>query len=105
MSAQKFPYSIQKLSDEHHSKMMEDVPGQPDGFVQIGSEKWIMPSGYAEYADAIYNLEARADDVFICTFPRSGTTWTMEMIWLICNKLDYETALKESVHLRVPFLE
>lgn len=100
-----FPYSIRKVKGVIHSKLVNDFKGQPDGFVQIGPEKWILPQIYADYAEQIYNFEARSDDVFICTFPRSGTTWTQEMIWLICNDLDYETALKLPLNFRFPFME
>lgn len=82
--------------------MIKEFTAQSDGFVQVGSEKWILPTRYAEYAELIYNFEARPDDVFICTFPRSGTTWTQEMI---CNNLNYETAIEKELFSRFPFLE
>lgn len=34
-----------------------------------------------------------------------STTWTQEMIWLICNDLDYETAKKITLNERFPFFE
>lgn len=64
-----------------------------------------MPDKYLKYADKIYNFQARADDVWIVTYPRSGTTWTQEMIWLICNDLDYETAQRIKLNERFPFFE
>lgn len=79
--------------------------GQPTGFVQIGPEKWLLPHKFRHCANEIYGFEARPDDVWICTYPRSGTTWTQEMIWLICNDLDYETAQKITLNERFPFFE
>jgi hypothetical protein len=79
--------------------------GQPTGYVQVGAEKWLLPDKFMHCAKDIYNFEARSDDVWICTYPRSGTTWTQEMIWLICNDLDYETARKITLHERFPFFE
>lgn len=79
--------------------------GQPTGFVEIGPEKWILPDKFRRCADQMYNFEARSGDVYICTYPRSGTTWTQEMIWLICNDLDYETAEKITLNERFPFFE
>lgn len=79
--------------------------GQPTGFVQIGPEKWILPDKFKSCANEIYNFQARSSDVYICTYPRSGTTWTQEMIWLICNDLDYETAQKRTLNERFPFFE
>lgn len=99
-----YPHSIRKLKGVVQTKIAEDFKNI-DGLVQIGAEKWILPEKYSEYAETIYNFKARSDDVYICTFPRSGTTWTQEMIWLICNNLDYDTAKKVPLTQRFPFLE
>lgn len=101
----KFPYEIRDVDEEFNAKMMKELLGQPHGLVEVGPQKWLLPKSYENYADKIYNFQARPDDVFICTYPRSGTTWTQEMIWLIANNLDYETALKNSLLERFPFLE
>lgn len=60
---------------------------------------------YEKYSQQIYNLKITKDDIWIVTIPRSGTTLTEELVWLICNNLDYETALKIPLVERVPFLE
>lgn len=105
----KLPYEMQRVQSALHTKMIPEFLGQPEGYIEVGPEKWILPVKYMEFADKIYNFEARSDDVFICTFPRSGTTWTQEMIWLICNNFDYETAMNvplgHSFGSRFPFLE
>lgn len=101
----KFPFRISKVKEEVNRKVVEDFLGQPNGAVQVGTKNWFQPTAYADYAEQIYNFEARSDDVFICTFPRSGTTWTQEMVWLICNDLDYETAQKIPKLKRSPHLE
>lgn len=100
-----FPHKICKIEGKLHEKFIQEVLGQPFGAVQVGSKKWVLPSKYAEFADQVYNFEARPDDVFVITYPRSGTTWTQEMIWLICNELDYETSLKIPQITRFPFFE
>ncbi|OWR41851.1 Retinol dehydratase, partial [Danaus plexippus plexippus] len=71
----------------------------------------IGPKGYVlirEYdpcmAANIYNFPLRSDDVFVISFPKSGTTWTQELVWLLLNDLDYEKA-KKSLNYRFPFLE
>ncbi|KAH1025604.1 hypothetical protein HUJ05_010297 [Dendroctonus ponderosae] len=35
----------------------------------------------------------------------SGTTWTQEMVWLLCNNLDFQTAAKVPLEDRFKFLE
>lgn len=105
MQHQDFPYTIRPVKGVIHSKILSDFPGMSEGLVQVGQEKWIMPAKYQQFAEQIYNFQARSDDVWICTSPRSGTTWTQEMIWLICNNLDYQTALTTPLNSRFPYFE
>ncbi|KAG5673429.1 hypothetical protein PVAND_003477 [Polypedilum vanderplanki] len=100
-----FPYEIKEADGDMKEQFIRDFQGQPTGYVQVGAEKWLLPDKFMHCAKDIYNFEARSDDVWICTYPRSGTTWTQEMIWLICNDLDYETARKITLNERFPFFE
>ncbi|XP_073233452.1 sulfotransferase 1B1-like [Porites lutea] len=53
-------------------------------------------------ADYIANFETRLDDVFVVSYPKSGTTWVQEIVWQICNK---GAISSEKLTLRSPFLE
>lgn len=92
--AHEFSFNIRRDKGVIHEKIVTEFKGQTGGLVQVGADKWVISAPYADWADKIYNFEARPDDVFISSLMRSGTTWTQEMIWLICNNLDYETASK-----------
>ncbi|KAL1449724.1 hypothetical protein WDU94_002204 [Cyamophila willieti] len=63
-----------------------------------------MPEYYKEFAEDIINMDVRDDDVWVCSFPKTGTTWTQEMAWCIANDLDFEGA-KVFLPERFPFLE
>ncbi|XP_018321161.1 amine sulfotransferase [Agrilus planipennis] len=63
-----------------------------------------LPLRYKDLAEDIENLEVYDDDVWVCSFPKTGTTWTQEIVWLLCNNLDYEGA-KENIGSRFPFLD
>ncbi|XP_058820907.1 luciferin sulfotransferase [Topomyia yanbarensis] len=102
---QKFPYKIQFVDDVVNLKLLANFHGEKTGFVQVGDEKWFFPSKYEQAAEHFYGFEARASDVWIATFPRSGTTWTQEMVWMICNKLNAQAARSEPLAKRVPFFE
>lgn len=69
------------------------------------TEPCFLPTKYEQYADEIANLEVRKDDVWIVSYPKCGTTWCQEMIWMLCNNLDYKTSLKVSLHERYSFIE
>ncbi|KAG5668782.1 hypothetical protein PVAND_016708 [Polypedilum vanderplanki] len=56
-------------------------------------------------AENIKNFKVYDDDIWVVTFPKSGTTWTQEMVWLINNNLDYEKALNTDLQTRFPFIE
>ncbi|KAK9718751.1 Sulfotransferase domain [Popillia japonica] len=52
----------------------------------------------------IEKFECRDNDVWVTSFPKSGTTWAQEMVWLLANNLDYNGA-KDSLENRYTFLE
>ncbi|XP_059616744.1 luciferin sulfotransferase-like [Phlebotomus argentipes] len=65
----------------------------------------LLPSLYNEWADDILNFKVRKDDVFVVTFPKCGTTWTQEMVWMIGNDLDFERGKKTPLPERFPQIE
>lgn len=73
--------------------------------MEVNDVKWFFPSGYISNAEHYYNFQSRPDDVWITTFPRSGTTWTQELVWMIANDLDYEGSRKSPLIERFPFFE
>ncbi|KAF2886583.1 hypothetical protein ILUMI_19590 [Ignelater luminosus] len=73
-------------------------------YVSIGEDRTSMPVQYLQFAEQIKNFEVLDDDIWIVTYPRTGTTWSQEMIWMIANNLDFEGA-NEPLVLRFPFLE
>lgn len=101
----KFPFTISAYGDETRKKLVKAPKEFVDEMVRIGPNEISMPKSYQKHAEELYNFEVRPDDVWISTFARAGTTWTKEMIWLICNDLDYEKAKTKPQMLRFPFLE
>lgn len=69
------------------------------------SRPCVMGERYHKYAETIRNFHVRDDDVWIISYPKCGTTWTQEMVWLLGNGLDYETGSKVDLSERSPFFE
>ncbi|KAJ9598676.1 hypothetical protein L9F63_010625, partial [Diploptera punctata] len=93
------------VDEELNHRLLQDFTGERTGFVQVGPNKWFLPYKYQNEAKNFYHFKPRSDDVWVVTFPRSGTTWTQELVWLIANNLDYDTAKKIPQVDRFPFLE
>jgi len=56
------------------------------------------------WAEKISKMELRDDDIWILSYPKTGTTWTIELVWMLINDLKLETA-NIPEHLRCPILE
>lgn len=68
-------------------------------------EPCCLDTRYKRLDQHIKDMAIKPDDVWLVTYPKSGTTWCQEMIWLICNDLDYEKAASVKLNTRFPFLE
>ena len=64
----------------------------------------IMPRTFIPIAERIRNFDVRPDDIWIVTYPKSGTTWTQEMVWQIVNDVNLEKG-QLPLFTRTPFLE
>lgn len=99
-----------QIFDELERLIKVDAPSvQPVG--RFGSSllyQWgqfnFHPRAY-EILSKINRLKFRADDVILTMFPKSGSTWLSECIYLIVNRYKYETASKESIEYRFPQID
>ncbi|KAL1449726.1 hypothetical protein WDU94_002206 [Cyamophila willieti] len=64
----------------------------------------VVPPKFKEMGEEIYNMEIYPDDVWVVSYPRTGSTWAQEMVWLLGNDLDFEGA-QLLAQLRNPLLE
>lgn len=49
----------------------------------------ILPKKFISLADRIHNFGIRSDDTWIVSFPKSGTTWTVNIVWYLKNNLNF----------------
>lgn len=69
------------------------------------TRRCVMGERYHKFAEQIRDFQVRDDDVWIISYPKCGTTWTQEMVWLLGNNLDFEKGSKVELGDRSPFLE
>ncbi|XP_047512926.1 sulfotransferase 1E1-like [Pieris napi] len=100
-----YPLEIRDVQPETNEAMMKLFIGERGGFVRVGPKGYVLTQGFRDMAAEIYNLEVRPSDVYVVTYARSGTTWTQELVWLVANNLDYETAKSVLLTDRFPFIE
>ncbi|XP_075035067.1 sulfotransferase 1 family member D1-like [Mixophyes fleayi] len=60
---------------------------------------------FADNWENVVQFQAKADDLLICTYPKSGTTWMSEIVDLIRNGGETEKSQNKAIFDRVPFLE
>ena len=65
----------------------------------------VLPEAYEKFKDRFKTWKVRPDDIYVCSFPKNGTTWTQELVWLVQNEVDLEKAKSVPLDQRVPFLE
>ncbi|XP_073483240.1 amine sulfotransferase-like isoform X1 [Aquarana catesbeiana] len=58
-----------------------------------------------EFIDSIQDLKIRDDDVFLITYPKSGTIWTQQILSLICSEEHRNGTGKIDTTERVQWLE
>ncbi|XP_017058803.1 luciferin sulfotransferase-like [Drosophila ficusphila] len=73
-------------------------------FVEVLPDQLIIPRKYVELGDSIRSLPVFEDDVWMVSYPRTGSTWAQEMVWLLGHKLDYEAA-EQDLRMRSPLIE
>lgn len=70
--------------------------------------KGTLLQGYLVYPRVLAKIEqfqVRPDDIWVCTYPKSGTTWTEEILSLIVNDGDTDKTSKTLLAERVPHFE
>ncbi|KAJ8722505.1 hypothetical protein PYW07_003685 [Mythimna separata] len=101
----RFPFDFKEITEEEKLEIKRLFNYPKIDLIRVGPKDYLMPRAYIEHAENIYNLPIRSSDVYVASFQRAGTTWTQELVWLLANDFDYETALSVPITHRYPFLE
>lgn len=85
-------------------QFLKDFPNYYSGVAVSSPGGYFTSPEFAKYAEDFYNLKPRPDDVYVLTYPKCGTTWMQELVWLVLNDCDFEGS-KLSLSIRAPFME
>uniref|UniRef100_A0A1B6JWK9 Sulfotransferase domain-containing protein n=1 Tax=Homalodisca liturata TaxID=320908 RepID=A0A1B6JWK9_9HEMI len=99
------PFVFSPLSDELSNLVRAACTLMPPAEVTVSPPGCVLTENYCNYAKRIRDLEVREDDIWIVSFPKSGSRLTQELVWLLTNNQDYEEAQKTVLHKRFIFLE
>lgn len=61
-----------------------------------------VPAGFRALDKAIKEFQVRNDDIWILSFPKTGTTWTVELVTTLQNGVD---AVQDEISKRCPLIE
>ncbi|KAI9564852.1 hypothetical protein GHT06_008593 [Daphnia sinensis] len=95
---------FKSIPESLEEPFLKEFPEYVEGIVRGDPGGFVLTPHYGEHAEELYNFHVRPDDIWVLSFPKSGTTWTQELVWLIANDCDFEGA-KRSLNDRSPFLE
>lgn len=56
---------------------------------------------YKRAAEKLYNFKYRSDDIVVTTYPKSGTLWTMELVWAMTHLDQFQLPQKKHTNERV----
>ncbi len=96
---------LSNYENERRRKLFPEVTDLGQSFIRTDPGNCVFPSGYEKYKHQIYNLPLRPDDVLVMTWPKNGTTWSMEMVWLLLNNYDVAKAASLERPQKVTFVE
>ncbi|XP_044758929.1 uncharacterized protein LOC123316773 [Coccinella septempunctata] len=97
-----YPYTFQELTEEEQERCK--IHGNFD-FLRILPTRYTTTRRIVKYGSELYNFKPRTEDIWLIGYPRSGTTLTQEILYLLGNDLDYKKARAIIMDERFPFLE
>ncbi|XP_071445162.1 sulfotransferase 1C4-like [Hetaerina americana] len=96
---------IYKTVEGKDRDIIHKLYNNPNALIDVHPGGILIPTGYKDMGECILDMEVHPDDTWVVSYPRTGSTWTQELVWLLGNNLNYEAASQIPQHIRAPLLE
>ncbi|VEL27201.1 unnamed protein product [Protopolystoma xenopodis] len=99
--------NIVKQPDNLIIKAVSSISGDAEA-IDAGFRHYLLPIELAKGAAQARNYLAATlspTDVILASYPKSGTTWISELVFLLVTRLNWSAALRDNLEARVPYLE
>jgi len=93
-----------KELDENILKRSNALFPKKNCFIEVLPGNFVLPRKFSDIYEEIRELKVFEDDIWLVSYPRTGSTWAQEMIWLLGHNLDFEAA-KQMLQIRAPMIE
>lgn len=88
-----------------NSSLLPQNPWYHKNFALYRYKGFVLPRFVMKTMDAVEKFECRNDDIYVVSFPKTGTTWLQEIVYLIASDLNFEGAAAKNIEDRFPYLE
>ncbi|XP_033205932.1 sulfotransferase 2 [Bombus vancouverensis nearcticus] len=85
-------------------RRLDKMFGVKPSFLRVEPGHCLLPPQFVFHGVNIRDMEIYDDDVWMISYPRTGSHWAQEMVWCIANNFDYKSA-ETLFLLRNPLLE
>lgn len=93
-----------KTVDGDVGARLDKMFGVKSSFLRVEPSYCLLPPQFIFLGTKIRDMTIYHDDVWLVSYPRTGSHWAQEMVWCIGNDLNYESA-KTPLLIRNPLLE
>lgn len=99
-------HDVIPTNESETDKLRKDFKGYAHGLIRLTPGRWLLPPGFTNVANKIYNFQHKESDVVVMTWPKCGTTWMQELVWTMTNNPDLDNPDSGlPVIVRSPYLE
>ncbi|XP_076295565.1 sulfotransferase 2 [Lasioglossum baleicum] len=95
--------ALATIEGEEGAKL-DKIFGTKPSFFRVQPGNCLLPPHFVFYGTRIRDMEIYEDDVWMVSYPRTGSHWAQEMVWCIGNDFNYKNA-ETMLLLRNPLVE